>query len=248
MLNPNAITLLVVSQFFFYNLSLAESTHPDNSSQADNRIPIFYVLLKDDANASLSAQEIMNAESGAQNGFNIAALNKFKNRRVTRMLPESSYKNFRGKNSQGNEAARSKLGRYLVIEFDESIDIDQVKAEFESDPLVEYVATDELMHPSVACPESGQSITNYSSVSKTWGFTKVRESYGWNYSTGHAYMGIVDLGVQMNHAALRDFNGNTYLGGNFHLQLAFDLGDRFSTNGPLANPFSDGQAYIGEVD
>jgi len=237
------VTLLI-------SLSQAASGEPsvNDPSVADNdRIPVFYVLLEDDRNYQKSDEVIARARSGDRSGFAVSALNDQNLRDVRRIFPSSRYDDARKNFTEGEESARSKLGRYLVVEFERGSDIDEIESELNADPMVEAVYVDRLIKNSAVCDlEEPSTPDSYTSFSKTWGFNKVRASQGWAYATGHAYIGVVDLGVEMVNADIKDFSGNTFLYGNFHPHLAFDVGNRVDDDGTMANPFT-ALGYIGET-
>lgn len=214
--------------------------------EVGNKLPVFYVLLEGDRDRGKSNAILARARTGATSGFDVRAIDGPQLRSVRRMFPSDRYEIDRGETTVGEESARSKLGRYLVVEYERGIDIVEKTAALRNDSEVEAVHVDELMQSSASCV-GGSSVVSYISFSKTWGFSKVRASQGWAYSTGHAYIGHMDLGVEMLNADIKDFNGNTYLFGNFHPHLAWNVGDRSVANGTKANPFTT-SGYIGEVD
>jgi len=241
--------MLLIALLISLCLAASGEASPNDPSVADDdRIPVFYVLLEDDRNYQKSDEVIARARSGDRSGFAVSALNDQNLRHVRRIFPSSRYDDERRNFTEGEESARSKLGRYLVVAFERGSNIDEIESELDADPVVEAVYVDRIIKSSSVCDNPEPSTPDsYTSFSKTWGFTKVRASQGWAYATGHAYIGIVDLGVEMENADIKDFSGNTYLFGNFHPHLAFDVGDRVDDDGTMGNPFT-ALGYIGEVD
>jgi len=112
---------------------------------------------------------------------------------------------------------------------------------------VAYFGVDELSPMVSSHITAGGPVSMVEDGDPSWGFDAVRASQGHNYQHGHAYIGIADLGLNPNHPDFIDYNGTTWMGGNYHPASSFNIAEILPTTGPNANPYS-GRAIMGNVD
>lgn len=126
------------------------------------------------------------------------------------------------------DSPRARLERYLLLKFPEDADLDAIQAALERDSHVLHVERNFFLKLHVIpsdplFPVAAQPI-NYQ-----WGSHLLGFQGAWDYAKGHAYVGLVDTGLQVTHPDLRPFHtqGSTlvYDGGNFRAHLSFDLAD-----------------------
>lgn len=110
--------------------------------------------------------------------------------------------------------SKSRFYPYLVVTYDESVDVPQVTSSFSSDIFVVrsgYVGDLDFRASSVSgSPKAtGQNI-NRGGVQVDLGM-----SAAWELSEGMGYIGAIDLGLQYDHPNLITFdNAGNYFGGN----------------------------------
>lgn len=123
-------------------------------------------------------------------------------------------------------SARTKLEAYLLTVFPSPNDIPEALAALQADPYVESAsvplqadfhtaAANEVGIDGLAHPEDG---TQY-------GWDDMNLDSAWQITGGgYAQVAQVDMGVAVNHVALRAFSGSTYAGGNLMLAASKDVG------------------------
>lgn len=230
----------VFSLLFFQQISFGSSQPPEDSSLW---VPRLHILLKQDSKGQKARKLVEEIETGRKTGLSVKGLELAELRSARLFLPKQ-------KEEVNSDSARAKLDRFVTIEVDSSEDLRALFDRLASDPNVEYVGIDSLIQHGVSslCNEPVSApILSQTSFSKTWGRSAINADAAWNYEKGHAYIAVVDLGIEPDNADLIDFDSTGYQGGNFHPNLAFDAGDRVTANGQAANPFT-GLAFFGEVD
>ncbi|HEV3077461.1 MAG TPA: S8 family serine peptidase, partial [Thermoanaerobaculia bacterium] len=111
---------------------------------------------------------------------------------------------------------RAILERYLVLSYPPGTDLDAVKAALAADPNVLHVEENLLFEMAVTPSDPYFSATtNPPDPTKyQWGSHTLQLDQAWNWTTGHAYVGLTDVGLQMNHPDLQ---------ANFRPQFSRDI-------------------------
>ncbi len=130
------------------------------------------------------------------------------------------------------ERPEARLQRYIVLTYPPGTNLDDIKVALLADPRIEAVgenlrgsysaaATDPLFPP----PPGGDP-TQYQ-----WGSYTLNLPAAWDRIKGHAYVGLVDVGIMVDHPDLRAFHvdgGTTYYdGGNYRPQFSWNF-DQFN--------------------
>jgi serine protease len=148
------------------------------------------------------------------------------------------------------EHPRARLERYVVFRYPDGTDLDAVLSRLRRVPGVLHVEKNLLFSLSVTPndplfpappisppdPEGGQ-----------WGSRALNLEAAWDHVKGNAYVGLIDIGIQVDHPDLRAFpsflegplgevceyaSGSSFEGGNFRPQFSWDFTD--TTNGQPA--------------
>jgi hypothetical protein len=122
------------------------------------------------------------------------------------------------------------LQRYVVLTYPSVVDLDQVAAALEMHPDVVWVGKNTLMGLSVTEPNDPFFNDNPGGVLRPpeqhqWGSYSLRLHEAWDWARGHAYMGIVDTGIDVDHPDFRPFDASgNFLGGNYRAHFSRDYG------------------------
>lgn len=117
--------------------------------------------------------------------------------------------------------AATELQQYVIVEYDESVQVSDIMTSFNNDQYVlhayEFVDSD---FPSLHVPTPENMVSSMTksapkALNESQNINGVNLNDIWDLSEGMGYVGIVDVGLQMDHPDLRAFdeNGN-YEGGN----------------------------------
>lgn len=148
------------------------------------------------------------------------------------------------------ESAGQLLLRYVVLSYPVVVDLDAVQTALMRNPHVLSVGPNREMDVSVAPNDplfpALDSLGNPRTPDQyQWGSYSLRLPEAWDYNYGHAYVGVIDLGLDTTHPDLRAFHpeGTTWVydgGGNFRPQLSFDYA--YPSESP--NSVDEGQPEI----
>ena len=117
----------------------------------------------------------------------------------------------------------SRLYRYLVLSYDDSVQEAQVKTALQQDPFIKGVVfiSDDLVPTIASKPINTNNYAKKTNIGRT--AKGITNSYlndlgipsAWELSEGSGYIGIVDTGTELNHPAFKTFDASgNYLGGN----------------------------------
>jgi len=110
---------------------------------------------------------------------------------------------------------RAILERYLVLSYPPGTDLAAVKAALAADPNILHVEENLQFEMAVTPTDPYFGSTNPPDPTRyQWGSHTLQLDQAWNWTTGHAYVGLTDIGLQMNHPDLQ---------GNFRPQFSRDL-------------------------
>jgi hypothetical protein len=140
------------------------------------------------------------------------------------LIPDRATGDFRSWLDQNPHSARAALERAPLLIF-LIPDVSAALAALQADP---YVLDASLPTPYEF---SGVSLTDFEVISEEplagddqYGWFDMNLDAAWRLTGGYALVGQVDMGLAVQHAALRQFNGNTYVGGNFVGAASRDVG------------------------
>lgn len=119
------------------------------------------------------------------------------------------------------------LERYLVYTYREDVDLRDVISSFSRHPHVLYVGLNRRLDLA-ASPNDPLFPVTTNPLTHQWGTHHIDLPETWAWAKGHAYTGIVDTGLDVDHQDLRGFyrvNGSSrWDGGNFRPHMAWDYG------------------------
>lgn len=125
------------------------------------------------------------------------------------------------------DMARSRLERYIVVQYDSAANMDDILTAFRADPFVLYAGEplkfdDERIKLEGANVQASNEYRSSVSlpasplVANQYGRVQLNIAAAWGFAGGYSLVGIVDTGLAVNHPSLRQFSTvGAYLGGNF---------------------------------
>lgn len=123
-------------------------------------------------------------------------------------------------------SVRSKLELYTLVMFPSVDDVPIALAALLADPYVEDAAEPLAIDFSTAASTDVHDETETSQpTASQYGWDDMNLAAGWEVTGGgYALIGQVDMGLDASHAALRQFLGSSYVGGNFVPVASKDVG------------------------
>jgi hypothetical protein len=121
-------------------------------------------------------------------------------------------------------SARRKLEDYMLMLFPSPNDIPEALAALQADPYVDTadVPLDLAFHTAAA---GGVNVPSHPEDGTQYGWDDMGLNAAWQISGGgYAQVAHIDLGVAVDHPALRVFSGSSYVGGNLMLSASKDVG------------------------
>lgn len=128
------------------------------------------------------------------------------------------------------EEPAAKLRRYIVLSYPKAADFDAISLALEVNPHVAWVgpvryaeiSTVEPNDPRFAEDPDGDGIPRPAEEHQ-WGSYALGLPAAWEYTKGHAYVGVLDTGIDADHEDLQALDAsNNFLGGNFRPHLSWD--------------------------
>lgn len=123
------------------------------------------------------------------------------------------------------------LQRYVVLTYPPVVNVDEVAFALEINPNILWVGKNTLAQLSVTEPNDPLFNDNPGGgpprppEQHQWGSYALHLHEAWDYTKGHAYVGIVDTGIDTDHPDLRAFDASgNFIRGNFRPQLSRDYG------------------------
>ncbi len=128
------------------------------------------------------------------------------------------------------ESPRARLERYLVFTYPEGSNLDAIQLALELNPHVLHVernyrlrfhvSPSDPLFPVPTCPV-GPCSPNPQDYQ--WGSHSLNLPAAWEFAKGHSYIGLIDVGIEVDHPDLRAFDASgNYVGGNFRPHLSWD--------------------------
>ncbi|MGQ0799451.1 MAG: S8 family serine peptidase [Pseudomarimonas sp.] len=209
---------------------------PSNEFVADRRY--LALLLSPDPRAprveELSAYKFSGGESPPLAGLAVESPI-----RAYALLGVRASGDFEGQLERYPDTARSKLERYAVVEYPVDADLDRAISALRASPFVQAASelpkvilpgagNDRLGPATVPLPTSPMA-RNKSSALQTH-FEAMKVGTLWGHAGGWSLLGIIDVGLHVDHPDLRSFSGpsslsGSYTGGNYLPAFAVDFGN-----------------------
>lgn len=131
------------------------------------------------------------------------------------------------------ESPRARLERYVILSYPPAANLDAFAAALAVNPWVESVQENLPVHFAVTPSDPLFPIVDpngnpaLSPDYYQWGSYALNLPSAWDRIRGHAYVGVIDNGIQVNHGDLQAFlpSGNTFVynGGNFRPHLSWNF-------------------------
>lgn len=137
------------------------------------------------------------------------------------------------------DSPRARLERYVVLRFPPGTDVEAVKAALAADPRILHAEENVVFHLSTTTPNdplyqpfpSGCKNNNPPNCDPTkyqWGSYSLSLGSAWDRVKGHAYVGLLDTGMQVAHPDLRAFHQDgtgawIFDGGPYRPQFSYDF-------------------------
>ncbi len=195
------------------------------------------ILLSADPGAPTPENVVQPASSGFSGGnpqSPIAALNTAPPSNISYVLTKRATGNFKTLLEQTPNSARSKLERYLVLEYPALINITTTLSTLESDQFIDaaYIIENDITLSSASGNTNAVTGTSWNSAAINIENARI-------YARGHSWIATIDTGIQEDHPDLISVNtNNTFAGGNFISHLSFDLAAPLLAGG-LLDPVAD---------
>ena len=146
------------------------------------------------------------------------------------VISERATKAARGYFAENPYIPEALLQRYIVLTFPSVVDLDRVAQALERNPNVLWTGKNWLGELSATEPNDPFFDDNPGGGSRPpeqhqWGSYSLHLPEAWDYTKGHSYVGIVDIGIDTDHPDLRPFDASGhFIGGNFRPHLSRDYG------------------------
>ncbi|HEV8238859.1 MAG TPA: PKD domain-containing protein [Thermoanaerobaculia bacterium] len=114
------------------------------------------------------------------------------------------------------DSPRGRLERYIVLRYPASANLDSIRRSLLKDPNV--VAVQDNASGQLSATPNDPLFPSFSGAAPydyQWGSQTLNLPSAWDYTTGHAYVGLIDTGIDPSHPDLVD---------NFRPQLSRDFG------------------------
>lgn len=126
------------------------------------------------------------------------------------------------------------LQRYVVLRYPAAVDLDALAAALRRNRFVEWVGknvpVDVSVEPNDPLFDDNPGGTSRPADDHQWGSYALHLPEAWDWAKGHAYVGVVDTGIDSDHADLQPFDSaGSYVGGSFRPHLSWDYGANNST-------------------
>ena len=150
---------------------------------------------------------------------------------VDYLIPDRASGDFLVWLGQNPQSARAKLERCIIEKYNLP-DMTAALAALQADPWVDSAAAPpEWAYSSVELGDFGIDPDPQPPQGSPYqyGWFDLNLDVAWRLAGGHGLVGVIDSGLDPESAALKQFNGETYLGGAFLLQASRDIGLTGST-------------------
>jgi serine protease len=155
------------------------------------------------------------------------------------------------KDEKENNGAGERLLRYVVMSYPAHVNIEAIKTALEYNPNVLWVDYNWPMEVSATNPNDPLFPVAGSADQYQWGLHSLKMPDAWDYNKGTAYVGVIDLGVDVTHPDLKTYNvsGSTLTSiGAYRAQFGFDYGYPADNCSLTPGNSCSGAASVGCVD
>jgi serine protease len=125
------------------------------------------------------------------------------------------------------DSPRARLERYVILSFPPDADLAAIKAALAGQPSVLSVE-ENLPFTLSVLPSDPDMQSTGNPATYQWGSYTLNLPAAWDRIHGHAYVGLTDTGLEVNHPDLRPyhFDGTGWIfdGGSFRSQFSYDFG------------------------
>ncbi len=181
---------------------------------------VFHILLSADEGAPTPAMVVAESFQSPPPPIPLlTAFTQFRPDSVDYIISERPIGDLANFVSEHPEWTLSRLYRYLVLYYDDSINELQVDAALTADPFIvgalfinnQFIP--QLSTPSTVLPNN--TINRLSRGTPNSYLNDLGIPSAWELSEGSGYFGVTDTGIEVNHPAFKTFDDNgNYLGGN----------------------------------
>lgn len=121
------------------------------------------------------------------------------------------------------DGPRARLERYLIFVYPPDAPLDTIQKALERNPHVERVEKDILFDMAVSPNDPWYDYNTNAPSLHQWGSVALSLPAAWDRARGHGYVGLIDLGSDVDHPDLQAIDASgTYLGGNLRTHMSWD--------------------------
>lgn len=194
------------------------------------------ILVSADSGAPTPESVVEHGSGSITRGFSqspLAALTTAPPTKINYLLQKRAAGDFKSLLVQTPNSARSKLERYLLLEYSGLIDVSTTLSVLQND---QYIDAAIILEYDITL--SSASGTN-AGTGTSWNSAAINIENARDFARGHSWIATIDTGIQENHPDLISTNtNNQFAGGNFISHLSFDLAAP-SLPGGLIDPVVD---------
>jgi len=148
--------------------------------------------------------------------------------RVRYLIPDRKNSLLRALIHADPDGADSRLLRYVVLSYPAGTRLSAVERALRRNPHVLNVERNLEVFSSATTPSDPLFVSGNGSGYYQWGSTSLKLNDAWDWAKGHAYVGVVDQGIDTTHPEFQVFipAGSSWVfkGGNFRSQFSWDYG------------------------
>jgi hypothetical protein len=147
------------------------------------------------------------------------------------------------------DSSEARLERYVVLSYPAVVDLEAVKKALAANPAVQHVEENVRFQLS-SVPNDPLFQVQSSPTAYQWGSYTLNLPSAWDRVEGHAYVGLTDTGLEVNHPDLRAFHQSSgtwiFDGGNFRKQLSCEFVNGTSCDDP-SNSVDEHSPVMGQT-
>lgn len=158
------------------------------------------------------------------------------------LIPERAHGEAQRAHQIEADTPEAMLQRYVVIAYPPQANLEAIAAALRKNPAVAWVGrnarAEVSLEPNDPLFDDNPGGTPRSDDEHQWGSYALYLPDAWERTTGHGYVGVVDVGIDADHPDLRAFDtAGNYVGGNFrpHLSWNYVLGNSTVDTGQSIN-------------
>ena len=146
------------------------------------------------------------------------------------------------------DSPRARLERYVILTFPSGVDLAEIKTALAASSKVLNVEENVPFTLSTLPSDPGIQPTG-DPTTYQWGSYTLNLPAAWDRIHGHAYVGLTDTGLEVNHPDLRPyhFDGTNWIfdGGSFRSQFSYDFGYNDANVDEADHPSNVALHYLG---